>query len=1003
MSNKTDIGHDNNYSKSVTVDIIDIVDINKVLHYKVSYAGSVCYIKLYKFELQMLSSLRTKKKLQCVYLGLDEDQIPRLVQDKRAFMDDLYEADTVQSFKYLSTRIDYATSPQKEYHVLSDDYGLTHRFYGELSANQKIPGTEIELYIKSINSVTKNLSLALFDPNMHHHETIFYSAEKVFGEIDELDNKEIFFDCFFTKRYVTKPYSDLTWQYNNFSNLWLFTYLNIIDERLVELLIKHHKIEELAAICRIMIKLQNWMVEESSYLDLFSDETQLNTIQKSSHQIKKYERIIDAVDIVKNSTQHDYIQAFIEKFEDKDSEYDSHELVVVINLLRIYEDYLSEHIKTTIRLVKAINLREEDSISSVLHLIGTLIERRIKDNVKLVNKSIFNSVNVDTSQIMIVNDILSLLIIRILLYKDKKVTSRQDILSAKAKFFKFLSVLAPKDQKVAIAKAGIQASVGILDDSEIFLWENVINLDTTKLLQLTTSAIVWDSNPDNYHIFFKSGLVLLDTTGLTIIPKKQCVEDVSKNLLNNINVGILHQSEDYPLRIASMLNSKKESLTASAVEQYLFWESVYKQSSSIKPMKKCAPAMGDLVRVRVKAQKQGDNLRLCLFVTVDDPYYQAVDGVIHAKCLSTKFVSDVRTLFREGDTFHAKIISFANKKYGLSIKEDMSKFKDLPTVEDEIKAFMESSNTSNVVDLSENIEIITTPPRNLLSKAYVGEVVSLLDVIIQNDINVTNRLTLIGYAHVLCAINGDGRSYYYNALLQEYAYAEKILYGGYDNVMIKEPKTKIAETEVLNSEDSTSCEDEFDFFNDSIEKENPKTENSTNIPVEQQKTRYLVIKENNNITLTEDIQPISDFNQSIEISPLFPDGQILILFSNGEIMKFKMEYLRSLPCDVDWKSDMDSSKVSNYFIIPDDSQVGVIATTKEGKYITLYDTVTIPDSSIDNVMLMHLDIGNIIRHQPFILQSIKSNPLTEYLGRTTAKSSMSDDAIGYMKAFGVFI
>lgn len=1001
MANKTTLNQDSN-SNSITVDILDIVNIDNILYYKVLYAGSTCYIKLYKFEVQMLSTIKAREQLQCLYLGLDEKQIPRLVQDRRYFIDELYEADTVQTFRYVSTRVDYGTTPQKEYHMLSDSYGLTHRYYGELSATQRLPRAEVELYIKSINTATGNLSLAIYDPNICQIKSTFYSAEKVFGEIGETDNKETFFDCFFEKRYVSKPYSDLVWQYKNLSNLWLFTYLNIIDERLVEKLIRNHKIEELSSVCNIMVKLQNWMVEDSSYLELFSDETQLNTIQKSSYQIQKYKGIIEAVEIVKSGAQHDYIHSFIEKLENKNYDCDSNEITLVLNILSIYEDYLSEHIKTTIRLIKAIKAREDKTASPVLHSIFSLVKRRIKKNGSQVFKNGFLADSIDYSQQVIINDTLSLFIICILLSNNQDSSVRSEILRTKARFFHYLCALAPKEQKAAIAKAGLYASAGLLDDSEIFTWDNVINLDTTKLIQLTKSAIVWDSNSDNYHILLKNGLILLDTNGLVIVPKKLCIGGLQDKLIENIKVDTIHRMDGFPLCLSSMYASNEAVLTDNAVEQYLFWESTYKQSSSNQFDKKM-PQIGDTVRVRVKNQSQKDKLKLCLFVAVDDPDYQNVDGLIHAKNISTKFISDVRHLFNAGDMFMAKVISVSNGKYSLSIKDEIAKLQSMPTLEAEVNEFISLSSACKTIDCAQKIEIVTTPPRDNLSTKYISEIVSLIDIIINSGSNQTERLTLIGYAHVLSAIIGDGISYYYGSLLHNQAYAEQLQSRACDCIVISKPTADNAYIEPSIPEESAQVDDDFDFFNETIETDEIDKGSTESVAVELVNTKYLIVNDNNSINIKDSLPLAMDDCLCMEISHLFPQGHVLILYSTGEVLKFEMKYLRQIQCDIDYMTTIDYRKISNYFIIPEDSQAGIIVNAVDEQYITLFNTNAIEESLIDNLHPYYIDVNKAVKLQPFILPASMSNPLNSYLGKSTLCSSISEEAVVYLKSFGVFI
>ena len=134
-----------------------------------------------------------------------------------------------------------------EYHWMRDVYGLRHRLYAGLPDSQKVSGAKVDVYVRSINKRNKSLNLSVFNPNLDRLEKFFFSADKVFEEIGELDNKEQYFDCYFTvidDKHISKHQRDLVNQYKGEQNLWLFTYMNILDTIVVRSCIRKHQIEE---------------------------------------------------------------------------------------------------------------------------------------------------------------------------------------------------------------------------------------------------------------------------------------------------------------------------------------------------------------------------------------------------------------------------------------------------------------------------------------------------------------------------------------------------------------------------------------------------------------------------------------------------------------------------------------------------------------------------------------------------------------------------------------
>ena len=183
----------------VAVAIKQLVNIEGYYYYELLYAGNTCYVKLLPFEIQILDNIKQRKTLECVYLGLDENGVPRLVQDRSSYIDDLYEEDTVQSFYYVNSAYETHGDTSKEYHLVRDSYGLKHRLYANLSEEEKFSGNKFELYIKRIDPRTKKLSLTFYNPNLDRGVKEWYSAERIFSEINETDNKEQYFDCIHLK------------------------------------------------------------------------------------------------------------------------------------------------------------------------------------------------------------------------------------------------------------------------------------------------------------------------------------------------------------------------------------------------------------------------------------------------------------------------------------------------------------------------------------------------------------------------------------------------------------------------------------------------------------------------------------------------------------------------------------------------------------------------------------------------------------------------------------
>lgn len=752
-------------------------------YYEVSFGGSLCYVRLYPFQEDMLDVYAYRKQVSCVYHGLNEyDGTPKLSQDRNALIDELYEEDTVHEFVYLRTETDYNSESQVEYHLLSDSFGLKHRFYAYLPDYLRVQGAKIKVYIRGINPKTKILLLSLYDSRRDNQGREWYDAEKVFDDINEKDSKEHFFDAYLdaNTKCLSKIYYDLVGQYKGKSNLWLFTYMNFLESDVLRECYSHRDLEELASLCNLVIKIQTWMVEGSSFLDLFGEETRETTLTKAIRQITKYQRLLLAIDVVRNAKQYQYIGDIVSSLKksgrlvvDREERQE-----VMINILRIFPEYISKDVESASDLIDClINLEDEvgqSELTFIAHKLHVLVEL----NIKKIRKGTIRSNEIDTSQTLLIREVLMFLCLLVIIYSSKKYPDEIQARICKARFFRFLSFLCPKSVQPVVIKAGVDALVGVIDCGNIFTFDNVKSINPLVLSNLTAQATVLDCNTENDYYFLKTkgktGIIRLDATGFTVVPYKHCLANIrSSNSVFDM-IKVFHHLEALPLKLGTMYDIRPLSLDRGAVHQFLLWSDISKNpanlvTSSILPK----PRIGDLVRVYVKEQNQPDKLKYLLFVIVRDKKYAAVDGVITPKEITGKWVSDCRKLFKPGQSFYAKVCNINDEgKYQFSIREEVDEYAAVySTVEDDVQ----------------NIVLKDTPLEKvlMLPKEFIQELILLVDMRIRKEENTSNKLVLIGYAHILSALLSDPKSYYYDFLLRYYAVIEQFVTDKYKDVDIK--------------------------------------------------------------------------------------------------------------------------------------------------------------------------------------------------------------------------
>ena len=538
---------------------------------------------------------------------------------------------------------------------------------------------------------------------------------------------------------------------------------------------RKHKIEELASASQIMIKLQEWMVEKSTFLDLFTSDTKDDIILKSTCQIQKYQRILLAIDIVKNGEQYEYINNIVSSIlmSGRIAIRRDERIEVMTYILKLYPDYIIQDIEATSNLIKALISLDEGINQYHIDVIINLLNYYIEYNTRQIRKTTIRTNDIDTTRTINIKEILTLIGLKILIYSSDKWFNEIQNRESKARFFRFLSFLCIDSRQTTILDAAINALVGILNDKEIFTWENITHINTINLSNLTANAAILDCNLGNdyYYNSGRSGILSLDPTGFTIVPYKQCITSLLSKTTSLEEVNIIHNLESLPLKLGSMYNYKSLVPGDGAVEQFLMWNAVTRTPANLEKTLKPLPQTGDVVKIMVKEQNQPDNLKWLIFVTVVDNRFQSVQGAISVKEISSKWIEDARTVFSPGDILFATVCSTSNDRFSFSIKEEANKYATI---------------SSSAAEDARNLVINKTDDNisNILPKGFVQEFILLVDMRIRKESSIKNKLTLIGYAYCLSALLGDPKSYYYDFILRYYASIDKFITGRYKDVAI---------------------------------------------------------------------------------------------------------------------------------------------------------------------------------------------------------------------------
>lgn len=127
--------------------VIDIKEINEQKYIMLSDGFRDTYrVQPFDFQIEW-EPYRFPKTLNCFVKHVDYRGLPFLNQHRKSVLDNIYEDGSIHTFQVSSINVDEHTG--HEYLILSDEYGLKHRFYPKSPTDYEI-GQELELFVERV-------------------------------------------------------------------------------------------------------------------------------------------------------------------------------------------------------------------------------------------------------------------------------------------------------------------------------------------------------------------------------------------------------------------------------------------------------------------------------------------------------------------------------------------------------------------------------------------------------------------------------------------------------------------------------------------------------------------------------------------------------------------------------------------------------------------------------------------------------------------------------------
>lgn len=817
----------------------------------------------------------------------------------------------------------------------------------------------------------------------------FFNANYVFSEIDELNNKGYYFDIYFNtlKEKSPKLGKTLVNQYRKKDNAWVLTFRDLLLNNIVPELIKERRLDELAIVSTMLIKLEKWILECIDFLDSGGEINQLEVKQNAEQKIVKLKSMLLAIEIVQTNKEGFYIEQIITSIQKSDSlSDDEKEYVLALpSIFTIYPDIITQDLVVTCELMKQL-LRLENVVDKgfFMSIIKTM-DVEICSQTSSIKTSTDNPNDIDTSQEHVIKVLLSLSCLEALLLASEICQEDLKARTRKARFLRILSLVAPEEQRPAIIKAGFNATVGLLDDSWIFTWEAAMHIDVTALCNVVIKSVVRDSNINNDVYYLrrqgKTGLVYLDTRGFTIIPYKQCIPELNNNLCNAAIVKILHHMDTLPLRLCSMYEYPVLQSNDEAILQFQNWKSVTKVSC------------GDIIDAQ---QKCGEQYKVFSFAgeALDE------DGVLPASLLQELlFLIDLQLRFTTDKTEHLSLIGYAyclctilpNKRsyyYDFLLKyyATISKF-----VYDDVRSLNIDLNEYDIQGIFPDLEDKYLLA-NLINLTYTYDqntIDELLDWIDDEPDSAIGKIAALLLAFIYVRQINISRSSVWDIRcdIKKLIMQTKNLWFSAEDVVISEADERL-KTEATSSMETT---DEDIFTIDKV----PETDTREALQID--------IYDDQTISATGS-HLASNLDRGVinfEIPAYARDG-ILLLFNNeGGLAKIGLQNISETGMNRQTIT-FNPCILGNHFVVPVECIVGIRFTKGNKVYVKIFQSKKLSFCSFEDISFeRQVDIADG-SFQPFIMpESVVDKQLEQVLGKAVKVGSLPEEIVKRMESYGV--
>lgn len=620
--------------------------------------------KVYPLKFQNKQVL-PKYPIYCRVTNIDENNKVWLEQDEQSLYKKIYKEGQLYKFTVIRQLTDSLKGKSK-YLIKNNSFELNH-IYTAYNNEKLEVGGEIERIV-GIKTTENGGYYLTFHINNNDLEGII--PENIFKCIGRENDYVKYFERVDAligedEERLNDKLVEMTNKLESCNKLWLFDYITILQGAFLR--IDRNQYDEMRHINKIIIDIEEWILECSGLLTKFSVEKRTETALKSEECIKRCKAYIEAIDIIEKGEQSNFLNETVSKLKMNSFIRNSqHVFSVLYNIVTLQPEFIQNNLRCLSELIEFTCKEITDTY--IIERIVSDLYQYINNEKKQINTQLhyYRSKELDTS-------IFTNLVIGIgtLLnfFAEKKDADINNVLDKRQRqlfpsLCKYLSFITTKDNALLLINKALRAA---LNNNEVYringtilrevgenpekLVEYIINM---KIEEESKSLI---SNVDNIYCQYINNVL-----SIAHIPGKIQNRNIFDKVKN------IYTIPGTFINVASLTEDKWE-----ISDSILYYSEKWRNLYSINNNEKSQIDDSDKATIVVKAINS--DFKSIVFCSRVNSVYQE-NGTIHYSGYSSNMFKseDLCDIFETEMTFEADIIKREGGKVSYSIINNIKQF-----------------------------------------------------------------------------------------------------------------------------------------------------------------------------------------------------------------------------------------------------------------------------------------------------------------------------------------